>query len=91
MNVDKFLINELKTDLLQLGNIIRNSDKLIMTLEDPDLKDHYREQLLVVISQYYELEQLLKAMIDDYTEWEKENGLAVDFTIRKLQKELEKQ
>lgn len=83
-------IEELKRDLINLGQIIRESDKLIMSMTTPELQNHYRHELLVMIDQYYILETLLRENIEEYTNWERNNGLAVDFTIRKLQKQLAK-
>lgn len=86
----KEAITQLKLDLIDLGTRITTSDRLIMQLKDASLKLYYTEQLLELINSYRQLEDLLKFHVNDYIQYEKEDGNIIDFTIRRLQKELKK-
>jgi hypothetical protein len=88
--MNKTDIEILKEDIIEMGYRIIQSDKLVMQLHDTNLKNHYQQQILYLIDSYHDLENLLKESVEDYVEFEKQHGNLIDFTIRKLQKDLKK-
>jgi hypothetical protein len=83
-------IEQLKYDLIDIGSRIIHSDHLIMQIKDSALREYYKKQLVYLIDMYRELESLLKTSINDFIKYENEHGNLIDFTLRKLQRDLKK-
>jgi len=83
-------IEQLKKDMIIMGDAIIRADKLIIQLTDRTLQQHYREQLKVLLDAYHEMDNLLKQSLDDYIAFETAQGNVIDFKIRKLKQVMEK-
>ena len=88
--MNKNEIEILKHDIIEIGYRIIQSDKLVMQLRDKDLRTQYQQQIFDLIDIYHDLEDLLKMSVEDYVEFEKQHGNLIDFTVRKLQRDLKK-
>lgn len=88
--MDKEEIEILKHDIVEIGYRIIQSDKLVMQLRDANLRKEYQRQIFDLIDIYHDLEDLLKASVEDYVDFEKKHGNLIDFTVRKLQRDLKK-
>jgi hypothetical protein len=58
-------IEQLKLDLMEFATNIERCEKLLSQMKDQDTITYYTEQLLVLIQNYYLLEDILKKEIPE--------------------------
>jgi len=88
MDLTEKQINTLIYDTVDVGDRVKHSYNLVMSMKDHELQVHYTKELLEMIRIYEEMCGILRKQLEDYTKFTSESNQPINFVYKKILKSL---
>jgi hypothetical protein len=81
-------IDESIDEARELSSRIRSIDNLIGAIDNPELQDKYRKDILALVSRYEKMLLQLQADLAEFAKYERDNNLPLTLRYRRILKQL---